>query len=241
MHARVADIIGILVAFSVDLAKQLPLSYWQCVQSLMHGMRTFVAALTSMTKRTHASRPMYATTSARFAMEIGRAVLAVAIRDPNSVSIPIDQYIGVTTSAPFVIVPDASPTGMCAALYHPATGAIAAWGEINFPYDRDVRAQYQGNQEYLGHLFSLIVWIAHIPAYSTTRQHMWINDNTGAPQWAAAQKCSSMASHSANLAVTHLHIVARLRMVPPVHKPGIKMGDIDSMSRLSLRPTKTRQ
>ena len=153
---------------------------------------------------------MYATTSARFAMEIGRAVLAVAIRDPNSVSIPIDQYIGVTTSAPFVIVPDASPTGMCAALYHPATGAIAAWGETNFPYDRDVRAQYEGHQEYLGHLFSLIVWIAHIPAYSTTRQHMWINDNTGAPQWAAAQKCLSMASYSANLAVTHLHIVTRL-------------------------------
>ena len=62
---------------------------------------------------------------------------------------------------------------------------------------------------------------------------MWINDNTGALQWAAAQKCSSMASHYANLAVTQLHIVARLRMVPPVHKPGIEMGDIDTMSRLA--------
>ena len=159
------------VAFSVDLAKQLPPSYWQSIQSLtnldstvMHGMRPFVAALTSRTKRTHASRPMHATASARFAMENGRAVLAVAIRDPNSVSIPIDQYIGATTSAPFVIVSDASPTGMCAALYHPATGAIAAWGGFKFPYNRDVRAQYQGNQEYLGNLFSLIVLIAHTPA-----------------------------------------------------------------------------
>ena len=35
-----------------------------------------------------------------------------------------------------------------------------------------------------------------------------------------------MASHYANLAVTQLHIIARLRMVPPVHKPGIEMGDI---------------
>ena len=160
----------------------------------MHGMRTFVAALTSMTKRTHASRPMYATTSARFAMEIGRAVLAVAIRHPNSVSIPIDQYIGATTSAPFVIVSDASPTGMCAALYHPATGAIAAWGEINFPYDRDVRAQYQGNQEYLGHLFSLIVLIAHTPALpphdntcgsTTISAHYNGRPHKNAPPWPA--------------------------------------------------------
>ena len=41
-----------------------------------------------------------------------------------------------------------------------------------------------------------------------------------------------MASHYANLAVTQLHILARLRIVPPVHKPGIEMGDIDTMSRL---------
>ena len=192
-----------------------------------------------MTKRTHASRPMYATTSARFAMEIGRAVLAVAIRDPNSVSIPIDEYIGAPTSAPFRIASDASPTGMCAALYHPATGAIAAWGGFKFPYNRDVRAQYQGNQAYLGHLFSIIVLIAHTPAHTTTRQYMWINDNIGAIQWAAAQKCSFMASHYANLAVTQLHIIARLRMVPPVHKPGIKMGDIDTMSRLAAHENPT--
>jgi hypothetical protein len=174
---------------------------------------------------------MHATASARFAMEIWRAVLAVAIRDPDSVSIPIEQYIGATTTAPFVIVSDASPTGMCAALYHPVTGALAAWAEFKFPYGRDVRAQYQGNREYLGHLFSLIVLIAHTPGHTTTREYMWINDNVGALQWAAAQKCSSMASHYANLAVTQLHITSRLRMAPPVHKPGIEMGDIDTMSR----------
>ena len=42
-----------------------------------------------------------------------------------------------------------------------------------------------------------------------------------------------MASHYANLAVMQLHTIAHLRMVPPVHKPGIKMGDIDAMSRLA--------
>jgi hypothetical protein len=266
VHAQVADILGILVdctkgtlrpkdkaieklffvAFSVDLEKRLPLSYWQCIQSLanlystvMHGMRPFVAALTSMTKRTHASRPMHATAGARFAMEMWRAVLAVAIRDPDSVAIPIEQYIGATTSRPFVIVSDASPTGMCAALYHPVTGALNAWAEYKFPYGRDVRAQYQGNREYLGHLFSLIVLIAHTPGHTTTREYMWINDNVGALQWAATQKCSSMASYYANLAVTQLHITARLRMAPPVHKPGIQMGDIDTKSRLAAHESPT--
>ena len=106
-------------------------------------------------------------------------------------------------------------------------------GRVQIPYDRDVRAQYQGNQEYLGHLSSIIVFIAHTTAYTTTRQYMRINDNTGARKWSVAQKCPSMASHYANLGATQLHIVTRLRMVPPVHKPGIGIGDIDSMSRLA--------
>jgi hypothetical protein len=153
VHAQVADILGILVDCTKGtlrpknkaMGKRLPRSYWQCIQSLtnlystvMHGMRPFVAALTSLTKRTHASRPMHATAGARFAMEMWRAVLAVAIRDPDSVAIPIEQYIGATTSEPFVIVSDASPTGMCAALYHTVTGALTAWAEYKFPYGRDV-------------------------------------------------------------------------------------------------------
>ncbi len=106
----------------------------------------------------------------------------MAIRDPNTISIPIDQYIDATTSQSYVIVSDASPTAMCAALYHPATGALVAWSEFKFPYGRDVCAQYQGNREYLGHLFSIIVLIAYTASYTATRQYMWINDNTGAIQ-----------------------------------------------------------
>jgi hypothetical protein len=129
---------------------------------------------------------MHATASARFAMENGRAVLAVAIRDPNSVSIPIDQYIGATTSAPFVIVSDASPTGMCAALYHPATGAIAAWEDSNSlttaTYERSIKETRMPRPPILAHRIDR----PHT-GLTTTRQYMWINDNTGALQWSAAQ------------------------------------------------------
>jgi hypothetical protein len=155
------------------------------------------------------------------------------------VAIPIGAYIGATSSTPFTIVSDASPTGMCAVLYHPESGIVIAWAEFKFPYGRDVNAQYQGNREYLGHIFSIIVLIAYTNPTPDVREYMWVNDNTGAIQWAANQKCSSMASQYANLAATQLHIQARLRMVPPTHKPGIEMGDIDRMSRLAPheRPT----
>jgi hypothetical protein len=69
---------------------------------------------------------------------------------------------------------------------------------------------------------------------------MWINENTGAlQQWAAVQKCSTMASHYANLVVIQLHIQARLRMVQPVHKSDIQMGDIDSISGLVAHVSRT--
>ena len=111
------------VAFSADLSKRHPLSYWQCIQSLtnlfstvMHGMGPFVAAITSIPyAQTRHDRCTQLPASARLAMKMWRTVLPVAIRDPDSVSIPIDQYTGATTSEPFVIVSDASPTGMCAA------------------------------------------------------------------------------------------------------------------------------
>jgi hypothetical protein len=95
--------------------------------------------------------------------------------------------IGATTSEQFVIVSDASRTGICTALYHPVTGG---------------------------------------------------NDNIGALQWAAAQKCSSMASHYANLAITQLYIKAREWYHLSIN-PALKW--VTSTLWAAWRPTKTRQ
>ncbi len=96
-------LVTILRRISVDLSKRLPLSYWQCIQSLtnlhstvMHEMRLIVAALTSMTKRSHIAQSMHATAaSARFAMEIWRAVVAVAIRNPDSIFCMLPRRLSV--------------------------------------------------------------------------------------------------------------------------------------------------
>ena len=228
------------VLFSVDITKPLPLRYWQCLASLtnlyshvIYGMRPHVPPIIHMTKRAHAQRPAIATANTRFAIEIWRAMITVAIVHPDSISVRIDMYLGHYAGLPpYITISDASPWRLCAALYAPGTSRVIAWCTVRLPYAPDVKAQWQGNREYLGHLLALILLIAHTRNSTEPRRYQWINDNTGALAWAADQKCSSLASQYACLAVTQIHLMARLHMAPPEHKPGVNMGDIDRMSRI---------
>ena len=62
--------------------------------------------------------------------------------------------------------------------------------------------------------------------------YKWINENTGALQWAASHKCDCQASQYACLAVTQLHQCSKIEVIDTTHKAGIHMGDIDTMSRI---------
>ena len=260
VHSQRAEILGILidfqqgtmrpkdkgleklfyVLFSVDISKPLPLKYWQCLASLtnlyshvIHGMRPHVSPIIRMTQRAHANRPTRAQASTRFAIEIWRAVISVAILDPAAIAVPIDIYLGhYGGQPPFITISDASPWRLCAAIYTPHSPTIVAWCTVRLPYAKDTRAQWQGNREYLGHLLALVLLTAYCRASSGPWHYQWINDNTGALTWAAEQKCSSLASQYACLAVTQIHLMGRLIMAPPEHKPGLAMGDIDTMSRI---------
>jgi hypothetical protein len=267
VHSQRAEILGILidfttgtmrpkdkgleklfyVLFSVDISQPLPLKYWQCIASLtnlyshvIHGMRPHVSPILHMTHRAHEHRPAKAPASTRFAIEIWRAVITVAILTPEAIAVPINTYLGhYGGQPPYITISDASPWRLCAAIYTPESPTIVAWCTVKLPYAKDVRAQWQGNREYLGHLLALILLTAHCRASSGPRHYQWINDNTGALMWAAQQKCSSLASQYACLAVTQLHLMGRLVMAPPEHRPGLNMGDIDTMSRIldHERPT----
>jgi hypothetical protein len=260
VHSQRAEILGILVdfqagtmrpkdkgieklfyvLFSVDISKPLPLKYWQCLASLtnlyshvIHGMRPHVSPIIHMTQRAHETRPAAAKANTRFAIEIWRAIITVAILDPESIAVPIDTYLGhYGGQPPYITISDASPWRLCAAIFTPDSPDIVAWCTVRLPYATDARAQWQGNREYLGHLLALILLIAHCRASPGPRPYQWINDNTGALAWAAEQKCSSLASQYACLAVSQLHLMGRLLMAPPEHRPGLNMGDIDTMSRI---------
>lgn len=87
----------------------------------------------------------------------------------------------------------------------------------------------------MGHLFSLIIWIAYVahhPEVPKPAYYQWINDNNGALAWAHEHKCTSLAGQYTCFVVTQLHILARVHIANPVHKSGLQMGDIDTMSRI---------
>ena len=83
------------------------------------------------------------------------------------------------------------PWRLCAALYHPTSNELLSWSTYRLPYARDIRAQFQVQREYLGHLLATIL-VARNGHQSERNNHLsyeWINDNTGALKWAENHKC----------------------------------------------------
>ena len=229
--------------FSIDIRAPQPLRYWQCLASIINlyapvmvGLTPFVAPIIHMTHKAHGSRKTSATPNARFAIEVWRVILVRALLNPDSCAIPIGMYLqDTTTCKPYSIVSDASPWRLCAAIYDPETSELLAWATYRLPYERDVAARHQGHREYLGHLFSTILFIAYMQCNRVPNSlagYQWVNDNNGALAWARKHKCASLAGQYTCFAVTQLHIHAHIHLLDPIHKPGIEMGDIDTMSRI---------
>ena len=229
--------------FSIEASAPQPLRYWQCLASItnlyaqtMLGMSAFVAPITHMTHKGHRSRKTPATPNAQFAIEIWRVVIVRAYLYPASCATPIEMYLQLIPDwLPFIIISDASPWRLCAALYAPGSGCLLAWATYRLPYAQDVAARYQGQREYLGHLFSTILLIKYVavhPEVPKPAYYQWINDNNGALAWARKHKCTSLAGQYTCFAVTQLHVMANIHMADPKHKPGLQMGDIDTMSRI---------
>jgi hypothetical protein len=231
------------VLFSADMTRPQPLKYWECLSSLttlyapvMWGMTPFVAAITRMVKRGHRSRRTTATPVTAFAVHVWRVTIVNAVQDPASCAMPISMYIHyIPGLPPFVIISDASPWRLCAAIYSPHDGRLLMWSTYRLPYARDVHAQYQGQREYMGHLFSTILFEAYcrlrLPP-QTPKQYQWVNDNKGALAWARKHKCSSLAGQYTCFAVTQIHMATKILPVDPQYKPGAEMGEVDLMSRI---------
>jgi len=109
------------------------------------------------------------------------------------------------------------------------------WSTLLLPFAKGKENTFQTHREYLGHLFSLLLVLNFVRKTSFRDSSMityrWINDNTGALAWAEKDKCSSLASQIACLAVSQLNLLSNIWLMGSVHLPGILMGDIDKMSR----------
>ena len=232
------------VLFSIDIEAPQSLQYWQCVSSLVNlyssfirGMRPFVAAINHMTKKANTQHKARASPSAGFAMAMWRAAMVICMADPEALSVSIIAFVrNPRVKHVHPIVSDASPWRLCAALYHPETSALLAWATLRLPYKNDVDGKSQGHREYLGFLFSVLMLLQYTKLHgidTESVQYQWINDNMGALQWANKNKCSSMASQMACMAVSQVHMLTKLYMEDPDHLPGVEMGEIDAMSRMA--------
>jgi len=177
----------------------------------------------------------------QFAIEMWRVMAILLLVDRVSVSVPsLDSFL-LSPSSPcdFEIVSDASPWRLAAALYHPVTHHVLAWSTLLLPFARGAEGKFQVQREYLGHLFSLLLlyfFAKRCDIVSPSLLYRWVNDNTGALSWAAEHKCSSPASLFAGIAVSQLHLLTRVEIMEATYLPGVRMGEIDAMSRRENHP-----
>ena len=156
------------------------------------------------------------------------AVLALQ-KDPRLV-VPMRSVLTHDRdSADVFATTDASPTGICVALYAPHNKKLLTWRGFEFPFATN---EFQNAREYLGLLMALCLvdWYRVAHKQPMPRVH-WTNDNEAALAWAADNKCNSLASQIAFYGVSWKQLSAQLVLVGVNHIPGVSMGNIDSVSR----------
>ena len=175
---------------------------------VVRGMRPFVSPIIQMTCRAsgHHLKRTRASASAVFAIEMWRAAIVLLVANHASLSVPLDLFLLAAglQSLLWKVISDASPWRLAAGLYDYASGRLICWTTLLLPYSLTNAHRFQTQREYLGHLLSLLLIVAHkacFPSLPGTSSYQWVNDNTGAIAWATAHKCRSAASMVACLAV----------------------------------------
>ena len=133
---------------------------------------------------------------------------------------------------------DASPWRLAAGLYDYVSGRLLCWTALLLPFSSADAHRFQTQREYLGHLLSVLLIVAYKTSSTTahgTTSYQWVNDNTGAIAWVNANKCSSLASSFACMAVSQLNMLSDVWAADAIHIPGETMGEIDAMSRLEAQ------
>ena len=205
-------------------------------------MRLFVAAIIQMTCRAekHHNRRERLPASAVFAIDIWRAAIVSLVTNRTCLSVSFDIFMlgSVLRSLQWKVISDASPWRLAAGLYDFESGQLTCWTTLLLPYSSMNADRFKTHREYLDHLLSLLLIVAHksrLPTSTETSSYQWVNDNTGAIAWANKHKCSSLASMFACMAVSQINLLTNVWAAEAVHIPGVTMGEVDLMSRLEAQ------
>jgi hypothetical protein len=211
------------------------------------GMKAFVAPFHHMKhmcgeKRHARSGTATADSSARFCIEMWRAEALLLWSDRIAVAVPI-RWMTLPSVTKLYTESDAGPEGIGAVVYD-RNGKLLAHTGYRLPWSRDTRNLFQNQREYIGLLIAMVMLHRIVAATEAgmaalnrkTVAVRFTGDNTTAQAWIEKAKCSSRGGQLSCMAVTWMQIHSQLRVEDTVHKEGIKMGFVDSLSRFYPTP-----
>jgi hypothetical protein len=114
-----------------------------------------------------------------------------------------------------------APGGLRLAYTITCPGASLLDNSIIAFFTADAHRFQTTREKYLGHLLSVLLIIAYyktsLAAAHGTTSYQWVNDNTGAIAWVNANKCSSLASSFACMAVSQLNMLSDFWAADAIH------------------------
>jgi hypothetical protein len=107
---------------------------------------------------------------------------------------------------------------------------VVAYSSYVLPFDSS-DPMYQNAREYMGYLFSILVFCVFNGKKARGSRLLWRTDNRAAQAWVEKSMSSSSAAQTALLAVTVLTLRLHFDLVAVSLIPGVSMGNVDSLSR----------
>ena len=231
---------------------QLPLC--QLIASLanryslaIRGLNMFVQPLNDLL-RGDSKADRNATSSARFCVEVWRAVACILALSPEDLALPLRHLIPtVDTIASFGLVTDAGPNCIGLALFRTDSNNHADMDQCilftDFPiigWNENLATEdprYQNTREYCGAVLGLILVLdaqaAGLLPPGPIHLH-WHGDNTAALSWIEKNRMQSAQTQQIFMVYTWLRLRTPHDIPWCSHIPGIMMGDIDRLSRQQL-------
>ena len=229
----------IVAFFSVDSASLVSLHLCQVLASLaqryslgLRGMRCFVQPLHRMVAKfkNNSFIKTRLSSAAKFCIVMWKAVGLLLFLNPDCFNINMWSLLPSISLPSLVLTSDAGPLALGVTIVDPVSNRVVAFSNYLLPFDSS-DPKYQNAREYMGFLFSILVFCVFNGSGARGSRLAWRTDNRAAQAWVERSMSSSSAAQTALLAVTILTLRLRFDLVDVSLIPGVSMGNVDSLSR----------
>ena len=229
----------IVAFFSFDSLSGVSLHLCQVLASLaqryslgIRGMKCFVQPLHRMVAKfkNNSFVKMKLTSAARFCVLMWKIVGSLLFLNSESFNVHLWSLLPSLVLPSDILISDAGPRMLGATIVDSSSNAVLAFSDFELPFDSS-NPMYQNVREYMGYLFSMLVFCMFKGEKARGSHLLWKTDNRAAQAWVERSMSSSSAAQTALLAVTVLTLQLQFDLVDVVLIPGISMGNVDSLSR----------